>query len=937
MNALAKTLLLSAVYRIAICTEIHVSLASELISISSSVTLQNTYLGTTVVLDADISFTEAEFYKFKPIGASGFNAFFGDFDGKGHVISHLTLNGTDMVGLFGVIKGSTIRNFVLDQTCSIKSSCDSKNVYVGGAVGLCDSTDNSSVIENIVNMANITFLGKKSSYIYIGGIVGFMYSYKYDSAVRNCVNYGYVLSEGDEGNLFIGGIIGNIEKNIITYTQNCLNYGIVHSKGDKKYVVIGGIVGYSGSSEVENCVSAGKQLSESDTLCMGSIVGTHGGTKELEIKHCFWMNEIGHSNPYGSSLTNVSVVHSFSVKTLNKTALVELNEYAKANNTWSSWLMLHLNEGVINGISQETPTVMHKYFPDPVKLGYNFLNWCLDAECTKTYDPKAASIANVSDVYANFSVISYVITFCWDEVTETREFNYNEEIKYPNDPEKPGHTFREWNPKPVYMPANNITIRAIFSQNTYVVTYNTTGGDPISENKSVTYGMEYGELKTPTKTGCKFLWWYDINGVMVTSKTKVNISEDHVLYAGWDITTVTFDAGEGRVSVLLKNVTYGEPYGTLPTPKQSGWVFEGWYIGEIEDGNKITSETTVFIIWDHTLYAKWTQSTSDSSSKLVTGLVVSFTVLFVLALAVVFFLIKKKGNCNWSMRRSNLEMPLVSNEDEINSDDDDNDDDDFDEYGRVRSNNVSSTVNQSPSEISLGIFKKTYSAGYARPTMKTALTEAGLIEAQSDMVCKACASVGQFAKENGLLSGDFTEEDAAAVAMYTYDFGPGKFESNPYRIINKSLIERNFNILQSASGLLYLVMTALRKLPRVTGMTLYRGIQSKIKIDMSHYHEGNTVTWSALSSTSPDMKATKAFLAKGSKTGEAKGTLFIIENSWGYNIQPYSLFPDETEILLEPDRQFKVMSVIPSSGLAVINLKMLDTPLVLPDVFGVPK
>ena len=82
------------------------------------------------------------------------------------------------------------------------------------------------------------------------------------------------------------------------------------------------------------------------------------------------------------------------------------------------------------------------------------------------------------------------------------------------------------------------------------------------------------------------------------------------------------------------------------------------------------------------------------------------------------------------------------------------------------------------------------------------------------------------------------------------------------------------------------------------------------------------------------MKATKTFLAKGAKTGKATGTLFIIEDGWGYDIQPYSLFPGEAEILLEPERQFKVLSVIPPTDLTVINLKMLDTPLALPQVFG---
>ena len=69
-------------------------------------------------------------------------------------------------------------------------------------------------------------------------------------------------------------------------------------------------------------------------------------------------------------------------------------------------------------------------------------------------------------------------------------------------------------------------------------------------------------------------------------------------------------------------------------------------------------------------------------------------------------------------------------------------------------------------------------------------------------------------------------------------------------------------------------MTALRKLPRVTGMYLYRGVRSEVKLDEDHYHEGNTVTWPALSSTSPDMIATKTFLAKGESTGKGHRNTF---------------------------------------------------------------
>ena len=70
--------------------------------------------------------------------------------------------------------------------------------------------------------------------------------------------------------------------------------------------------------------------------------------------------------------------------------------------------------------------------------------------------------------------------------------------------------------------------------------------------------------------------------------------------------------------------------------------------------------------------------------------------------------------------------------------------------------------------------------------------------------------------------------------MYTYDFGPKDFESNPYRIINRS----NFAEMQRVSGLLYLVMRALRKLPRVIGRTLYMGVRGEVSLDKGPLPQG---------------------------------------------------------------------------------------------------
>ena len=49
-------------------------------------------------------------------------------------------------------------------------------------------------------------------------------------------------------------------------------------------------------------------------------------------------------------------------------------------------------------------------------------------------------------------------------------------------------------------------------------------------------------------------------------------------------------------------------------------------------------------------------------------------------------------------------------------------------------------------------------------------------------------------------------------------------------------------------------------------MTLYRGVRREV--DLRQYKEGGAVVWAAFSSTSPDMKVTKAFLSKKMKDPE---------------------------------------------------------------------
>jgi uncharacterized repeat protein (TIGR02543 family) len=75
---------------------------------------------------------------------------------------------------------------------------------------------------------------------------------------------------------------------------------------------------------------------------------------------------------------------------------------------------------------------------------------------------------------------------------------------------------------------------------------------------------------------------------------------------------VTFDPAGGTVPQATK--TYyleTDPYGTMPTPARTGYTFGGWWTGSGGSGSHVTGTTALISSSDHTLYAKWTLTTTS--------------------------------------------------------------------------------------------------------------------------------------------------------------------------------------------------------------------------------------------------------------------------------------------------------------------------------------
>lgn len=118
---IAVTALFSAFVHTAVLGDtVHIKNYDEFVEFSDEVNNGNNYNGTTVLLDSDL---DLDGKAFAPIG--DYDVYFlGTFDGQGHTFKNLKVNSPSFIflGLFGYSQGITIRNVVMDSSCSLTSS-----------------------------------------------------------------------------------------------------------------------------------------------------------------------------------------------------------------------------------------------------------------------------------------------------------------------------------------------------------------------------------------------------------------------------------------------------------------------------------------------------------------------------------------------------------------------------------------------------------------------------------------------------------------------------------------------------------------------------------------------------------------------------------------------------------------------------------------------
>ena len=160
----------------------HIANAKQLVWYSNFVNSGNSKASGKLVADIDMIDESANF---TPIGFGGVK-FNGTFDGQGHRISNLVVNlpEDNCAGLFGYVQAPcTIKNLVLDETCSITGAAYSG--LIGEAIGGVSGNINMS---NLGNEGNVTCSG-----VTAGGIIGICMSSSATFIMNRCYVTGTII------------------------------------------------------------------------------------------------------------------------------------------------------------------------------------------------------------------------------------------------------------------------------------------------------------------------------------------------------------------------------------------------------------------------------------------------------------------------------------------------------------------------------------------------------------------------------------------------------------------------------------------------------------------------------------------------------------------------------------------------------------------------
>ena len=217
------------------------------------------------------------------------------------------------------------------------------------------------------------------------------------------------------------------------------------------------------------------------------------------------------------------------------------------------------------------------------------------------------------EYWAKWEINQYTITVKPEngkaDITITQD--YGTPITAPADPTREGYTFAGWDKAiPATMPAENLTITAHWSLDTYSITYNLDGGTASGNPDFYTVESSTITLNPPTRTGYTFIGWSgtDLSGSdNLTVTIPAGSIGNRSYIAHWSLNTysITYDLDGGTALGNPDFYTVESSAITLNEPTKAGYVFTGWSGTDLVGEDNLTVTIPADSIGDRRYTAHW--------------------------------------------------------------------------------------------------------------------------------------------------------------------------------------------------------------------------------------------------------------------------------------------------------------------------------------------
>ena len=225
----------------------------------------------------------------------------------------------------------------------------------------------------------------------------------------------------------------------------------------------------------------------------------------------------------------------------------------------------------INGEVYDTETVAYNGTNTPPAYtapeGYTFSGWA-----TQTITGDVTIPATLTK---NSYTVNYYLYATDTTPIATYTIPYGDPVTQPADPDVPGKEFIGWSANPETMPAQNLDIYAVFSDESYTVTINDENGTLITTIDNLVYGNIINDTDMPaqSKEGYNFNGWKIGNDFVSFPYT---VTGSVTMQADFSINTYTITYKITGEEDHVETYEYQAAVTPYAAPAKEGYTFSGW-------------------------------------------------------------------------------------------------------------------------------------------------------------------------------------------------------------------------------------------------------------------------------------------------------------------------------------------------------------------------